>query len=134
METTTVGDFPLSTVLLQKDAAVPWIILVPKLEGIRELYQAPMESQQGFLLESQYVCKAMETLYKPDKINLGELGNLVPQLHIHVVARYISDEAWPASIWGNTTGTIRSEADQNKMMEALRDELSKDRSFRFVAA
>lgn len=128
-DTTTLGEFPLCTVLLAKDDSVPWLILVPKTDGIRELHHLSMEKQQQFLVESQVVCQALESLFKPDKINIGALGNMVPQLHIHHVARFISDIAWPGPIWGNHAGEFRSEEAQQALMRQLCDALKKERTF-----
>jgi diadenosine tetraphosphate (Ap4A) HIT family hydrolase len=128
-DTTTIGEFPLCTVLLAKDDSVPWLILVPKADGIRELHHLSMEKQQQFLVESQVVCQALETLFKPDKINIGALGNMVPQLHIHHVARFISDIAWPGPIWGNHAGKFRSEDAQQALIQQLCDTLKKERTF-----
>ena len=129
-DTTLIGEFPLSLVLLNKDASVPWVILVPKVDGVRELHHMSLQDQQQFLIESQLVSKALEKLFMPDKLNFGALGNLVPQLHIHHVVRYISDEAWPGPVWGNTSGKQRTQEEQDILMTQIKSELSKDHSFR----
>ncbi|WP_375750677.1 HIT domain-containing protein [Vibrio sp. HN007] len=134
LTSTLIGELPLCSVLLCKDNSVPWVILVPKVEGIRELYQLPIENQHQYLIESQYVCKAMEHLFSPDKMNIATIGNLVPQLHVHHVARYVSDDAWPGTIWENTSGVDRSEEHQKILTTQLREELSRDRSFHFISA
>lgn len=128
-DTTRIGEFPLCSVLLARDDSIPWLILVPKVDGIRELHHLPMEKQHQFLLESQAVCLALETLFKPDKINIAALGNMVPQLHIHHVARFISDLAWPGPIWGNNAGVFRSEGAQLALMHQLSDQLAKEHNF-----
>lgn len=127
--TSKLGEFPLCTILLNKDRSVPWIILVPKVKGIKELHQLPMEQQQQFLIESQIISKMLEVLFLPDKLNLGALGNMVPQLHIHHIARFISDIAWPGPIWGNTTGQHREESEQNQLINKIIVELQKNRIF-----
>ncbi len=131
-DTSLLGEFPLCTVLLNKDNSVPWIILVPMVDGIRELHQLSMEKQQQFLVESQIVSKALEKLFLPDKLNLGALGNMVPQLHFHHVVRFISDVAWPGPIWGNTAGQHRSEAEQADLADKIKNELAINRTFRPV--
>jgi diadenosine tetraphosphate (Ap4A) HIT family hydrolase len=83
-----------------------------------------MHEQQQFLLESQAVNQALEALFQPDKLNLGALGNMVPQLHIHHIARFQDDIAWPGPVWGNTKGERRSEAEQDVMLTKLRNVLS----------
>ncbi len=128
-DTTHLGDFPLCKVLLNKDDSVPWIILVPKVVNLREIHHLPMEKQQQLLVESQCISKMLETLFMPDKLNLGALGNIVPQLHVHHIARFISDIAWPAPIWGNAAGRFRSEAAQSELVDKITAELAKDRLF-----
>jgi diadenosine tetraphosphate (Ap4A) HIT family hydrolase len=118
-DTTVIGHFPLSVALLIKDSAVPWVILVPKRDSLLELHHLPMEEQQQFLLESQAVNQALESLFSPDKLNLGALGNMVPQLHIHHVARFKADVAWPGPVWGNTKGEKRNDEEQAKMQNTI---------------
>ncbi len=130
-DTSLIGELSLCMVLLNKDASVPWVILVPKVDRVREIHHLSLQDQQQFLLESQLVNRSLEKLFMPDKLNFGSLGNLVPQLHIHHVVRYISDEAWPGSIWGNTAGKQRNEAEQEQLITLIRKELSKDHNFRF---
>lgn len=134
LETTLIGELPLCSVLLHRDNSVPWVILVPKIDGIREIYQMPMENQHQYLMESQYICKTMEQLFTPDKMNIAAIGNLVPQLHVHHVARYISDDAWPNTIWGNTCGEFRNKEQQTLLVNQLKKELGRDRSFHFIPA
>lgn len=122
-DTTQIGEFPLSLVLLHKDCAVPWLILVPKCAQATELYQLSMQDQQQFLLESQAINKMLEETFQPDKLNLGAIGNMVPQLHIHHIARFKNDIAWPAPIWGNTRGEFRAELEQIQMVEKIKQAL-----------
>ncbi|GLO61432.1 hydrolase [Vibrio sp. MACH09] len=128
-DTTHLGDFTLCTVLLNRDDSVPWVILVPKIENLREIHHLPMEKQQQLLIESQHISSMLETLFMPDKLNLGALGNVVPQLHIHHVARFISDLAWPGPIWGQAAGKYRESAVQQQLAEKILAELSKQRLF-----
>lgn len=105
-DTLCLGYFPLCQVLLHKEEAVPWIILVPQRDQARELYQLSLTDQQAFLAESAQINQVLTELYHPDKLNLAALGNQVPQLHIHHIARFKHDIAWPAPIWGNTSNQI----------------------------
>ncbi|KJY69067.1 HIT domain-containing protein [Vibrio nigripulchritudo] len=123
-DTSHIGDFPLCTVLLHKDAAVPWVILVPKEENLTELHHLSMDKQQQYLVESQLICQTLEKLFEPDKLNTGALGNMVPQLHLHHIARYKNDPVWPGPVWGNTSGERRSEENQQKMAGQLRQALT----------
>ena len=123
-DTTIIGHFPLCLVLLHRDNVAPWIILVPKRSEMKELHHLPMQEQQQFLIESQAISQALEAIFQPDKINLGALGNLVPQLHIHHIARYSNDMAWPGPIWGNTKGEFRTEEEQERMQAKVSSLLS----------
>ena len=99
-DTQILGDLPLCRVLLAKDSQYPWLILVPRVAGLREIHHLPPEQQQQLMQESCAVATLMEEALGPDKINVAALGNLVPQLHLHHVARFSTDAAWPGPIWG----------------------------------
>ncbi|MCW8333072.1 HIT family protein [Vibrio paucivorans] len=129
-DTSVIGEFPLSLALLHKDKAVPWVILVPKRTNLRELHHLPMKEQQQFLVESQAVSQALEATFRPDKLNLGALGNMVPQLHIHHIARFTDDVAWPGPVWGNTNGVFRSEEEQREVLTRIQNVLSLSSQFR----
>ncbi len=129
-DTTIIGEFPLSLVLLHKDNAVPWIILVPKKANLLEFHHLSMEEQQQFLIESQCISELLEQVFHADKINLGALGNLVPQLHYHHIARYKEDIAWPGPVWGNTLGEQRSDEEQSKLAERITENLQKSEIFK----
>jgi diadenosine tetraphosphate (Ap4A) HIT family hydrolase len=123
-DTTTLGDLPLCQVLLSKEALGPWLILVPRKEDLTEIHHLPEDEQYQLIRESSAVATLLEDNYQADKINVGALGNLVPQLHVHHIARFKVDVAWPGPIWGNTDGTQRSEELQLALAEDLRTELS----------
>jgi len=99
-DTSVVGDFPLSRLLLSNDANYPWCILVPRVLGAKELHRLDDADQLQVLRESVALARAMELVFKPHKMNVAGLGNVVPQLHIHHIARYKTDAAWPAPVWG----------------------------------
>lgn len=98
-DTLFVGDLPLSRVLLMNNAFFPWVILVPRIEGISELFQLTEEDLLNFHNESNYFLEAMSNAYNADKMNIASLGNIVSQLHTHVIVRYKNDEAWPSPVW-----------------------------------
>ena len=98
-DTLFVGDLPLSRVLLMNNAYFPWVILVPRIEGISELFQLTEEDLLNFHNESNYFLEAMSNAYNADKMNIASLGNIVSQLHTHVIVRYKNDEAWPSPVW-----------------------------------
>ena len=95
-----LGAFPLSELLLMNDARYPWYILVPRREGIREIYALAEADQSQLLHESSTLARAMVEALAPHKLNIAAIGNIVPQLHLHHVARFTGDAAWPAPVWG----------------------------------
>ncbi len=129
-DTSVIGHFPLCIALLHKDNSVPWVILVPKKADLKELHHLPMQEQQQFLLESQAVSQALEATFAPDKLNLGALGNMVPQLHIHHIARFKNDIAWPGPLWGNTAGSFREPSVQQALVEQIQQALADNTQFR----
>lgn len=82
------------------DARFPWFILVPRVEHVSEITDLSDDDAATLMQEIRIATRVMQTLAKPDKINLGLLGNAVPQLHAHVVGRFRSDPAWPGPVWG----------------------------------
>ena len=123
-DTTSLGDLPLSRVLLSKEALGPWLILVPRKDNLTEIHHLSVDEQYQLIRESSAVAALLESDYQADKINIGALGNLVPQLHIHHIARFTTDIAWPGPVWGNTDGTQRNDELQQALAEELRDELN----------
>lgn len=94
-----IEDWPLCRVALKSDRTWPWLYLVPRREGVRETYELPEQEQHQLIREIGWAQKTIQALYKPDKINTAALGNMVPQLHVHVFARYKTDPAWPRPVW-----------------------------------
>ncbi|MEP6939729.1 MAG: HIT domain-containing protein [Rudaea sp.] len=99
-DTLGVGDLPLSRVLLMNDARFPWLILVPREPGMRDLIDLPRMRQHELLDEIERAARALRELYAPFKLNVAALGNVVAQLHVHVIARRVDDAAWPKPVWG----------------------------------
>jgi len=98
-----LGDWPLCRVFLFDDARYPWLMLVPRRADRREIIELSSEDQAQLFSEISRAMTALQGVAKPDKLNLGALGNVTPQLHIHIVGRYVSDEAWPGPVWGQGT-------------------------------
>ena len=99
-DTFELATWPLSLLLVMNDARFPWLILVPQLPALRELHDLP-PGERGVLIEEiARAGRLMQTAFKADKINTAALGNQVPQLHIHIIARFAADAAWPNPIWG----------------------------------
>lgn len=99
-DTCWLGDFPLCRALLMLDANYPWVILVPRRAGRREIFELSPQDQQQFTVESSAVAEAMTRVFSAEKMNIAALGNMVPQLHIHHIARFGNDPAWPKPVWG----------------------------------
>lgn len=100
-DTLVVGDLPICRVLLSgRFAQFPWLILVPKRTGCRDLTDVPPLDYGPMMEEVREVHDKLRDLVKADKMNVGALGNMVPQLHIHIIARFKGDEAWPEPVWG----------------------------------
>ena len=100
-DTVVLGDFTLCRVLLMNDSRYPWLILVPRRAGISELFELEMAEQQQLWQETSYVGQVLKDVFQADKINIATLGNVVKQLHMHIVVRMQDDAAWPAPVWGN---------------------------------
>lgn len=99
-DTRELARWTLCRVLLMTDSQYPWLILVPEREGARELHDLSPSDQCQLMAEISQASRALETVFLPDKLNVGALGNMVQQLHVHVIARYESDPAWPGPVWG----------------------------------
>lgn len=92
-------DWPLSKVLLKNNAYYPWLILVPRRNHVTEITQFSKEDSYRLMDEIQQLSRIMEDMFKPDKINIATLGNMVAQLHVHVIARFKTDLLWPQGVW-----------------------------------
>jgi diadenosine tetraphosphate (Ap4A) HIT family hydrolase len=99
-DTVAVGDLPLSRVLIIKDANYPWLILVPRQAGVTEILDLGPAEQGQLMGEIARAGAALKEITACDKLNIAALGNLVPQLHVHIIARHKSDAAWPMPVWG----------------------------------
>ena len=99
-DTIDIGDLPLSRVLVIKDANYPWLLLVPRREGAIEIIDLDEVEQAQLTTEVSRVARALKDVSKCDKLNIAALGNVVPQLHVHVIARRKGDAAWPRPVWG----------------------------------
>lgn len=95
-----LGDLQLCRVLLMNDSQYPWLILVPQREEIAELFQLTRIDRQQLFEECSEVAGALAGHFRADKMNVAALGNVVPQLHVHVIARQRDDAAWPRPVWG----------------------------------
>ena len=100
VDTIFVADWALCRVLLMNDARFPWLILVPRNSGLRDFDDVAGADKACFYAEIELASKTLREVTSAKKMNVAALGNMVPQLHVHVVARFSNDEAWPAPVWG----------------------------------
>lgn len=110
-----VINLKLSKVLLMNNNLFPWIILVPKKNSLKELIDLNAEEQNLLMEEISLISKAMMKLYSPDKLNVATLGNIVEQLHIHIISRRKNDSAWPQPVFGKETKPY-TEANKQKVI------------------
>ncbi|MBT3197168.1 MAG: HIT domain-containing protein [Gammaproteobacteria bacterium] len=123
-DTYTIGKLPLSHCLLMNDRRYRWIILVPEVaEEVREIYQLSAENRQQLLEECCQIQQILQQAFQPEKLNIGALGNLVPQLHLHHIARNSGDPAWPGPVWGHSPAIPYSEVEATTMVATLRHKL-----------
>ena len=112
--------------LLMDDATYPWLILVPRRADVWEIYQLAEADRRALGEEVALVSRVLAALTGCDKINVAALGNIVAQLHVHVVARFRNDPAWPAPVWGRSTPQAWGEADLARFTAGLRAGLGND--------
>jgi len=128
-DTVELGRFLLSKLLLMRDANYPWLILVPDRDAVSEIFQLDEADQQQLQRESSCVARLLVSEFDADKINIGALGNIVPQLHIHHIARYTNDPAWPAPVWGACPAKAYSDIELEKMVSKVKAGLAEQFDF-----
>jgi diadenosine tetraphosphate (Ap4A) HIT family hydrolase len=99
-DTIPVGDLALCSVLLLNDSRFPWLVLVPRRAGVTEVTDLSEADSARLMEEIRIATRVMLDLAKPDKVNVAAIGNIVSQMHVHVVGRFRSDPAWPGPVWG----------------------------------
>lgn len=120
--TTYLLDLKLCQVRVMADSQCPWILLIPRRPDIREIHQLSEEDQLQLIREISQFSAQIDSLFRPDKMNVGALGNKVPQLHIHIIGRYQSDRGWPGAIWGQADPSPqKSQKICHKLSELKRD-------------
>ncbi|WGM37323.1 HIT domain-containing protein [Caulobacter sp. NIBR1757] len=110
-----VGDLPLCHVRLQDDARYPWLVLIPRLAGLREIEELTAADRTALIEEAVAAGKAVRVLgglsgFEVEKLNVGALGNVTAQLHVHVVGRRAGDPAWPGPVWGHSAAEAYDDA------------------------
>jgi diadenosine tetraphosphate (Ap4A) HIT family hydrolase len=129
-DTLTIGDFPLCRLLLSNDANYPWFILVPRRDDISELFQLDVADQQRLWQETTALAEVLKDSFDADKMNVATLGNVVSQMHMHVIVRKRDDIAWPAPVWGKHPAKPYSAEQVAVIRERLR--LVLDEDFKFL--
>lgn len=99
-DTVSLGQTDLCEIRLMNDRTWPWVLLVPRRPGIREIYQLSVADQQQLLAESSALGQGMMEAFEGHKLNVAALGNMVPQLHLHHIVRREGDTGWPGPVWG----------------------------------
>lgn len=119
-----LGQFELCTLLLMNDSSYPWFILVPERDNISEIYELSDDDQLLLSKESNFLALILKNYFYADKINIAALGNVVPQLHIHHIARYHEDRSWPAPVWGKHEAVQYTEDELNKILDVVNKAIS----------
>ncbi|MHC1479267.1 HIT domain-containing protein [Frateuria aurantia] len=122
-DTRPLGRLPLSELRLMDDSRYPWVILVPRRPGLCEVLDLEIPDQTVLWQEVHRIAAVLRDLTSCDKLNIATLGNLVPQLHIHVVARRREDPAWPGPVWGHSPAQPYPEAAADELILQLRRRL-----------
>lgn len=115
-----VGDLPLCSVLLMNDSRYPWLILVPRRQDVTELFHLEAEDQAQLWGEVTEVSQGLRDALGAKKMNVATLGNVVAQLHIHVIARFDDDTAWPGPVWGRHPAIPYEQVEILTLLERIR--------------
>lgn len=118
-DTLHVTDLPLCQLRLMNDARYSWLVLIPRRADIREVYELSAHDQAQLWKEATALGKAMMAAKAGDKLNLATLGNMVPQLHLHVIVRHETDEAWPGPVWGQGRAVAYDTPQETAMRECI---------------
>lgn len=122
-DTFLVGSLPLCEALLMNDARFPWVILVPRVAGVRDIIDLCDADIELLNRESVLLQRVLRSLFTPDKLNVAAIGNMVPQLHVHHIARFTGDSEWPAPVWGRGQAQPYAAEARDARLVALREAL-----------
>jgi diadenosine tetraphosphate (Ap4A) HIT family hydrolase len=122
-DTVNLGDLPLCQVLVIQDANYPWLLLVPRRPDIVEVLDLDEVEQAQLMTETTRVARALREITKCDKLNIAALGNVVPQLHVHVIARRKTDAAWPRPVWGVVPPVNHDPEELKQFISAIRKKI-----------
>ncbi|HEY8550584.1 MAG TPA: HIT domain-containing protein [Vicinamibacterales bacterium] len=125
-DTYEVTRLALCSVRLMNDRRFPWLVLVPQREDVTELFDLDEDDRVLLMEEVVLACTVMRDLYQAEKLNVAALGNQVPQLHVHVIARFRHDAAWPKPVWGVGTPKPYSSHEAETTVGALQDAFARN--------
>ena len=123
-DTLEVGDLPLSHLRLMNDRTYPWLLLMPRRPDVTELIDLDEDDRFALMREIAQVSEVLKVETGCDKLNVASLGNAVPQLHVHVIARFKSDAAWPKPVWGQALAVAYSDGAASDLICQLRSAFS----------
>ena len=119
-----VCDLPLSRVLMENNADYPWVFLVPRLSGVRNMLDLKTEERLNLMREIEIVERAMDNLFRPTQTNVAMIGNKTPQLHVHIICRFEGDPLWPETVWGCKARPYE-EAQKQETIQKIKEEILK---------
>lgn len=122
-DTVSLGDLPLCRVLIIQDANYPWLLLVPRRHEVVEILDLDEVEQAQLMTETTRVARALKEVTKCDKLNIAALGNVVPQLHVHIIARRKTDAAWPRPVWGAVPPLTHDPEELKLFISAIRKKI-----------
>jgi diadenosine tetraphosphate (Ap4A) HIT family hydrolase len=123
-DTIPVGDLPLASILVMNDATYPWLILVPRIPGAVELIDLDGEQQEQLMDEIAMLSRLLKDVTGCHKLNVAAIGNVVAQLHVHVVARRRDDPAWPRPVWGHAPARPYARPELDRFVDSIRREVA----------
>ena len=124
VDTVEITRWPLCRVLLMNNRVYPWLVLVPQRVNVTEIHHLGAEDRARLVEEIAHAAQFLETMTKADKLNVAALGNVVPQLHVHIIARFETDLAWPRPVWGVVPGEPYSEEEMAETLGYMKTHLT----------
>lgn len=119
VDTVHLGDYPLCQVLLMNDSNYPWFILVPRRAGVTEIYHLGEKDRHQLMKESASLAENLADIFAARKMNVANLGNMVAQLHVHVIVRKEGDFAWPGPVWGKAPAKSYTDEELSRIQSRL---------------
>ena len=125
-DTVFIADLELCRMVIMDDSNYPWFILVPRRNNIKELYQLTKEDRSQLVSETDEIAKKLSNHFQATKMNIAALGNIVPQLHVHIIVRREKDATWPNPIWNGVPITFYNEKKLNTIVDDVKKLVSND--------